>query len=245
MSTYSDYDAFASVYNKYMGNRFSAKALYAFEQLVTPRVPKDAHILDLCCGTGQKTQILAERGYSVTGLDGSREMLKFAGQNAPGVTLVLDDARTFRLPAEYDVVVSMFDSLNHVMTIQELTAVFRNVHSCLKHGGKFLFDMNMEAFLTSQGYSCVVEDDCVYILAHSSDAEKRIVTFAITIFRLEDNSWRRSDFKLTQKCYSEEELRSSLESVGFEEINAYAGDPQTGLVELTKDSSRGFFLCEV
>jgi SAM-dependent methyltransferase len=246
MSTYSDYDPFAWFYNKHWGNQFAATALFVFEKLVLPKVPKNARILDLCCGTGQKTQILSERGYRVTGLDGSEEMLRFARENAPAVKFILEDARTFKLPADFDAAVSMFDSLNHVMTIDELTDVFRNVHNCLKTGGLFLFDMNMEAGYIAnwQGYYGIIEDDHVCIFPNSYDSEKRIGAIDFTIFRLEDNYWQRSDFKLTQKCYSEKELLSALQSTGFDEIHAYAGDPRTGLAELTEDSKRGFFLCQ-
>ena len=246
MSVYSDYDPFAWVYNKHWGDQFATTVLFVLKKLLFPKISKNARILDLCCGTGQKTRVLSERGYAVTGLDGSEEMLKFARENAPAVKFILEDARTFKLPAEYDVVVSMFDSLNHVMTLEELTNVFQNVFNCLKAGGLFLFDMNMEpGYIANwQGYYGIIEDDHVCIFPNSYNSEKRIGTIDFTIFRLEDNYWRRSDFKLTQKCYSEEELRSALKSAGFDEIHAYAGDSRTGLSELTEDSKRGFFLCE-
>lgn len=246
MSIYSDYDAFAWVYNKHWGNQFTPRALAVLEKLVLPKVSSNARILDLCCGTGQLAQMLLGRDFQVTGLDGSREMLKFARENAPAVQFILEDARTFKLPDRYDVVVSMFDSLNHVMTIDELTTVFQNVRNCLKAGGLFLFDMNMEQeYVTDwQGYYGIVEDDHVCIFPNRYDSEKRIGTVEFTVFRLEYNHWRRSDFKLTQKCYSEEELRSALKSAGFDKIQAYAYEAQKGLVELTEKAKKGFFICQ-
>ena len=75
MTTYSDYDPFAWVYNRHWGNNFTALALLVLDRLVLPYLPARARILDLCCGTGQLARALSARGYQVTGLDGSKEML--------------------------------------------------------------------------------------------------------------------------------------------------------------------------
>jgi len=110
MTTYSDYDAFAWVYNKHWGNSFLPHALPALEKLVFAHLPANACILDLCCGTGQLAQILVERGYQVSGLDGSAEMLCFARGNAPTVEFTHADARSFELPDVFRAVISTFDS---------------------------------------------------------------------------------------------------------------------------------------
>ena len=85
MSTYSDYDTFAWVYNKHWGNQFTPTALSVIEKLVLPKISSNASILDLCCGTGQLARLLSERGYTITGIDGSAEMLKYAKENAAEV----------------------------------------------------------------------------------------------------------------------------------------------------------------
>jgi SAM-dependent methyltransferase len=243
---YSDYDDFAWAYNKHWGGQFTPAAFAVLEKLVFPKIAANARILDLCCGTGQKTQLLAQRGYVMTGLDGSEEMLKFARENAPSTHFILGDARTFKLPAEYDVVVSMFDSLNHVMTNEELTAVFRNVWNCLKAGGLLQFDMNLEPgyLKTWHGYNGIIEEDHVCIFPNSYDAEKRTARMDCTIFRLESGRWRRTDFTLTQKCYSHEELLSALRKAGFASIEDFSYDRVNGLAALTPASMRVFFLCQ-
>ena len=246
MAIYSNYDAFAWVYNKHWGPHFTPKALDVLEKLVLPRVSINARILDLCCGTGQLAHALAERGYEVTGLDGSGEMLKFARENAPAVNFILDDARTFKLPKKYDAVVSMFDSLNHVMTIEELTTVFRNVHKCLKLGRMFLFDMNLEhGYITNwKGHYGIVEDDHVCMFPNRYASKERIGAIDFTIFRLEEDGWRRTDLTLTQRCYSQPEILSALKSAGFIEVQSYAHDKRKGLRPLTEKSNRGFFVGE-
>jgi len=245
VNRYSDYDRFAWKYNKHWGHSFTQLVLPILEKLVLPHLPAKASILDLCCGTGQLAQALTERGYQITGLDISEEMLRFARENAPAGEFIHGDARSFKLPAVYHAVISTFDSLNHIMTLEELTTVFRNVYSALKEDGLFLFDLNME-----EGYRItwddnfgIVEDDHVCVVHSSYHPEERTAKFETTIFRLQDY-WYRSDVTLLQKCYSETEVRSALKIAGFTGIHAYAQDEQFELIELTAQSERSFFVCQ-
>ncbi|MFC2071583.1 class I SAM-dependent DNA methyltransferase [Chloroflexota bacterium] len=244
MNTYSDYDRFARVYNKHWGNEFTHMALQVLEKLVFPHLPAKAHILDLCCGTGQLAQALIARGHQVTGLDRSEEMLRFARENAPAGEFIVDDARSFKLPAVYHAVVSTFDSLNHIMNPEELTDVFGNVYAALRQGGLFLFDLNMEA-----GYRIcwndnfgIVEDDHVCVVRTSYWPEERTAQYDATIFYLE-GGWQRSDVTLLQKCHSEAEVRSALEVTGFTQIQVYAYNEQLALEVLTGEAERAFFVC--
>ncbi|MFC2015252.1 class I SAM-dependent methyltransferase, partial [Chloroflexota bacterium] len=202
-------------------------------------------ILDLCCGTGQLVRLLTDRKYQVTGLDGSREMLHFARKNAPTAKFILADARSFQLPDTYHVVISTFDSLNHIMELEELTSAFRHVHAALQPGGLFFFDLNMEAGYRSQWNDNfnIVEDDHVCVIYSSYRSEDRTAFFKATIFYM-DTSWQRSDFTLTQRCYPETDIISALVEAGFIEINACAGNLYKELIPLTADTERGFFICQ-
>jgi SAM-dependent methyltransferase len=240
---YSNYDTVAWVYNKYWGSKFLPTALAALEKLALCRLPASPEILDLCCGTGQLARALTEQGFRVTGLDGSKEMLALTRENAPGVKFILDDARTFKLPAEYHLVVSAFDSINHVLELAEIARVFANVYAVLKNDGLFLFDLNMEAGFEANWNGCynIVEKDLVCATSNSYNPERHLARFDATIFRFTDR-WVRSDVTLPERCYSEAEINTALQAAGFVEIRgfAYDGDSFTGL---TKDSERAFFLC--
>ena len=240
MPRYSDYDRFAWVYNRHWGH-FSERALPVIERLMLQQLPPKARILDLCCGTGQLAGALIERGYQVTGLDGSREMIHFAQKNASDGEFIVEDARSFKLPAVYHGVISTFDSLNHIMSLKELIKVFGNVYTALREGGLFLFDLNMEEGYRARwrGSFGIVEDDHVCVIRSSYRPEEKIGQTDITIFRLVKGKWERSDLKLLQKCYSEAEVRSALETVGFREIHPY--DAQRDLE--MREIGRSFFLC--
>ncbi|MEM6451440.1 MAG: class I SAM-dependent methyltransferase [Cyanobacteria bacterium P01_D01_bin.105] len=141
-SRYSDYNNWAWLYNKTMGPDYSKPQLDLLRSVFLPNIPHKGKILDLCCGTGQLIQPLIEKGYQVTGLDGSENMISYARQNAPEATYCLEDARTFAFEQTFDGVFSTSASLNHLMTLKDLTQVFERVYAALNSGGIFLFDLN-------------------------------------------------------------------------------------------------------
>ncbi|MGB3532438.1 MAG: class I SAM-dependent methyltransferase [Microcoleaceae cyanobacterium] len=139
---YNEYDNWAWLYNTTMGPEYCQNQLQPLEKMLLPQLPQNAAILDLCCGTGHLMQKLCEKGYQLTGFDGSEEMLEYAHQNAPEAKFVLGDARHFQLPKSFDAVFSTSASLNHIMELEELKSVFQNVYLSLRENGLFFFDIN-------------------------------------------------------------------------------------------------------
>jgi SAM-dependent methyltransferase len=242
---YSDYDPFAWLYNKHWGNSFLPVVLPVLDNLVLTKLPKNAIILDLCCGTGQMAQKLTALGYRMTGLDGSPEMLNYARDNAPGVEFLQADARSFQLPYKYHAVISVFDSLNHVMSTKELSSVFRSAYNVLRSGGFFMFDLNTEAGYLYEwsGDFSIIEDDHVGVIRSTYNQKTRTADFDAALFRLEGDSWYRHDFVLYQKCHAPATVKSALKSAGFTDIETYGFDWQSGMRTLDKNSRRAFFLC--
>lgn len=203
---YSDYDAFARAYDRHWGPESARTALAVFDDLVSPRLPTPANILDLCCGSGQLAHLLATKGHEVTGVDGSQQLLDFAERNAPEATFVLADARSFVMPPRFDAVLCMSDSLNHVLSLSELASVFCNVFAALRDGGLFLFDMNMEhKYVTSWAGQFSLEDCTVRA---TYDPGTRIARFDATINQ-------RSEVTLLQTWYPEAEILAALRQAGF------------------------------
>lgn len=156
---YTQYDTWAWLYNQTMGPQYSANQIRSLETLLLPALSANARLLDLCCGTGQLVQELMQRGYSVTGLDGSEAMLDYAHQNAPQAEFVLADARHFHLPDQFDAIVSTSASLNHIISIDDLKAVFCCVYVALRDNGWFLFDLNHPAQMTRWWQGQAVEGE--------------------------------------------------------------------------------------
>lgn len=238
---YSNYDSFAWFYNKHWGREIPNQIFTMIERLLLSRMPAGGRVLDLCCGTGQTSAALARRGFRVTGVDGSEEVLRYAHRNAPEVDFISADARSLRLPAVYDGVVSTFDSLNHILDLGELTQVFRNAHAALREGGLFLFDMNMEeAFLSRwQDYFTIVEGDNICVLRRQFDPSARLGRYDIATFRLRAQSWRRTDVVVFERCYSRREIITALKRSGFGEMSSHHAEQDVGLAD---HAGRVFFL---
>jgi SAM-dependent methyltransferase len=243
-TTYSNYNPFAQMYNEYWGPKSCKKKSPVLEKLLLHRLPKDASILDLCCGTGQLVQQLLLRGYQVTGLDTSEEMLHYARQNAPDGKFILEDARLFQLPPTYHAVVSTSVGLNHMMSFEELKSVFQNVYVALLENGYFLFDLNLEGKFKSYGTESVltegdVQDEYAWACRESYNPEEKISPIAITIFHLVEGNWQRSDITWLLKAYSKSEVQSALEAVGFIEVSIYDRD---GNLAGANSNSYAFFM---
>ncbi len=241
---YADYDRFAWAYNQHWG-AFSQMVLPVLDVLMLKHLPEGARLLDVGCGTGHVTRKLVERGYRVTGLDGSEEMLRYARENAPAAEFLLEDARTFNLPPVFDGALSTFDSLNHIPERSGLQAVFERVAAALKPGGWFCFDMNMEpAYIAGwNGATGDSFDDHAYIWKNSYEPDLRRARFDATIFRMESGQWQRSDVTLWQYAYTQREIEEALEQAAFASHRAYQFNDDLELVPLTPEGLRAFYAC--
>ncbi len=99
-------------------------------------------VLDIGCGTGNATFPLYARGFEVTGLDASAEMLRFAREKLPPVKFVQADFSSFELNERFDLIVSVFDSLNNLLKPEQFLQALLSVYKHLTPGGMFIFDVN-------------------------------------------------------------------------------------------------------
>jgi SAM-dependent methyltransferase len=111
-------------------------------------------VLELGCGTGRVLLPMARAGASVTGLDGSREMLDRCRAKLDGeprevrsrVTLVAGDATGFDLGRTFRLVVAPFRILQQLVTIEEQLGLVTSVARHLAQGGRFVFDVFNPSF---------------------------------------------------------------------------------------------------
>ena len=241
VARYDAYDPFARVYDQHWGF-FAAKAYPILEHLVLGNLRPGCAVLDLCCGTGQLAAELSRQGYLTTGLDGSKGMVEIARKNAPDADFVVQDARNIALSATFSAVFSTFDSLNHVMKLDELEQVFRSVFAVLEEGGYFVFDLNMEEGFQSRwrGSFEFVEDDHVCVVRSSHDANEKTGRLDVTLFELKGSGWLRTDFPLIQRWYEEREVRDLLREVGFGDLQSF--DENEPILEGSMHEGRMFFV---
>ncbi|MGM3306998.1 class I SAM-dependent methyltransferase [Anabaena sp. WFMT] len=181
---YTDYDPWAWLYNESEAHLASRRLLPKLEQLVLSHLPVGGQILDLCCGTGQLTNLLILKGYQVTGLDGSEKMLHYAQKNAPNAKFLLGDARSFELPNTFDAVICTDSALNHIMSLEELKSVFRNVYAAMKENTRFFFDLGLENRYRNIVFNDgELQENYAWSVGETYNAEAKIGTFTITIFQ--------------------------------------------------------------
>jgi SAM-dependent methyltransferase len=223
------YDDFAWIYDRHWG-RDTERALATLDRLVLDARPAPARVLDLCCGTGQLDRALHARGYAVTGVDGSPEMIRHARRNAPGCAFVVADARDFAVPEPHDLALCLYDSLNHLLEDGDLRRAFRAVRGALRPGAPFLFDLNMadgfrERWRGSYG---VVEDEYACIVRSRYDEAAGRGEIRATTFR-HGGGWTRSDVVLHQRCHSPDEVTGALRDAGFTDVRIFDAPADLGL----------------
>ena len=106
-------------------------------------------ILDLGCGTGNHTIPLARRGYQVTGVDRSSEMVEHAkaklqSQTSPcqlQLQFLEGDVRSLELDQQFDAVLMMFAVLGYQLTNDDVSDTLRTIRRHLKSAGVFVFDV--------------------------------------------------------------------------------------------------------
>ncbi len=225
MGKQADYDGFAIVYNQYWGG-FSLQIMPILEQLALNDYPAGNAILDLCCGTGQLASELTERGYTVAGVDGSEQMLSYARTNAPKATFHFSDVRCFELPSDFAIAFSTYDSLNHLLSLDDLQMVFVNVYRQLKTDGVFVFDMNLESGFQSRwvGPFNIWSENTAVISESEYNESEKLATANITIFSQNEDDkslWRRTDVTLTQRAYTVDEIVKTLARASFADIEVF------------------------
>ena len=232
------YTSFASVYDTFMDNvPYGEWGTYIHSLLCRYGV-KDGLVLDLGCGTGTMTEILAGYGYDMIGVDNSGDMLELAMEKrlASGhdILYLLQDMREFELYGTVRAVVSVCDSVNYITEPEELAEVFRLVNNYLDPGGLFLFDFNTEyKYREVMGDCTIAEDrgDCSFIWDNCYYEEEKINEYDLTLFIREgsdDNGALYRKYREThfQRGYTLDEIRELLSIAGLVFQAAY--DMDTG-----------------
>lgn len=241
------YEALACIYDRINGNAYLPYADMLEQAFALADIPV-REVLDLGCGTGGITALLADRGYDMIGLDCSPEMLNFARERNQGrnTLLLCQDMREFELYGTVGAVVSCLDSINYLLTEDDLRATFAGVHNYLDPDGIFLFDVN-SSYKFSEIYgnnAYVLEDEtpdggavfCGW--QNEYDRQSGICDFWLSIFEEgEDGQYSRSDEHQRERCYSLETLRRLLEQAGFEWLGVF-GD--FGFSEPTENTERWY-----
>ena len=222
----SSYDALAASYDQLMADgSYRRRAEFLVRLFQKSAIPVHT-VLDLACGTGTISCLLAQKGYQVTATDGSEEMLTQAMQKAAALEgrppLFLHQTMPcLRLLEPVDAAVSTLDSLNYLTREKDIRETFCRVYRWLKPGGMFIFDVNTPYKLRRmdrQMYMDETEDSfCVWRTFFSE--RTKVCTYQVDLFRLRrDGAWDRDFEEHRERAWTQEELRTYLTDAGFVDI---------------------------
>lgn len=224
------YETYARVYDRSGQIAYALKMLPYLDEVLTRHAFIGDSAVDVACGSGTLALGLAQKGWRVYGVDASPDMLAQARQKAAAldrpaaVTWLQADVREFSLPETVDLATSTYDSLNYLLTFDDLRRAFRCVAGALRPGGLFVFDMNTEcAFLQNWNDTVyfVEDEDLTIVIKSIYDAETRQATATITGLIRRGELYERFQEIHTERAYSRAQVIAALESSGFQVTAAY------------------------
>lgn len=231
-----NYAKFAAFYDEIMGDRSSDIGL--IRDYIVRFMPTAASVLELGSGTGALLAGLAQ-DMTVTGVDQSPEMLSIAAKKVPEATLVPGDITKFSLGTRFDVVICMFDTLNHVASFDGWLEVFERVHEHLVEGGLFIFDVNTIGRLRALGHQHPYLQDFGEhtLIMNITPTEGDVWLWEVKIFEhLAEDLFRLHHERILELGVPLARVRSALE-VNFDLLNE--ADQDSGSV--SDESDRIYF----
>lgn len=221
----SAYDPIAEMYDRNWKDWYLPEALPALQKLFFDVVPAGSRVLDVCCGSGHVTGELTTRGYRVTGVDLSEQLVRRARIKIADAAFVVQDARALGFRPAFDAALSTFDSLNHLLTLADLETAFDQVRSALRDGGLFVCDLNGEGAYRDDmsRWHPMVEGDSVSLIRGTYDAATKIGTTDLIWFeRRGGEVWGRRTSTVEERCYERDEVLEALRKAGFTRTDAMA-----------------------
>lgn len=223
------YTGFAQVYDTFMDNVPYEEWTDYYKEILREHGIMDGIVLDLGCGTGSMTELLAEQGYDMIGVDNSEEMLDLAMEkraaSGQDILYLLQDMRKFELYGTVRAVISACDSVNYLTKPGDLVKVFSLVNNYLDPGGIFIFDLNtVYKYQEILGEQTIAEDreECSFIWDNFYDEEEMINEYDLTVFVQEEGDlFRRYCETHYQRAYSLETVRVLIEKAGMEVLAIY------------------------
>lgn len=220
------YTAFATVYDRLMGDvDYTTWATY-YETLLSMYGLPRGKLCECACGTGSLTIPLSTKGYQMTGVDSSEEMLFEASQKARKagamIPFVKQDMRALRLHRRMDGVLCTCDGINYLPGTGDVLAFFSAAWAALRPGGVLAFDVSTPyklEYILGNNFIGDETADIAYLWQNRYDPQTASVEMDLSIFvRKEEETYQRISERQTQYAYCAETLERLLIQAGYTDI---------------------------
>ncbi len=218
----SEYQYFATVYDRMMDNiPYEEWEQYILQLLFRYEVKPCASIAELGCGTGVMTRLLARDGFLMTGIDLSKEMLQVAGMHdSSDIKYIQQDMRELNLPEKQDVIISICDSMNYLLTDDDIYKTMYAVKNNLAPGGIFIFDLKTEYFFENVLDGTTYKEDMgdfSYIWRNQYNKNEHIHKYYLKF----NSDGRVIRERHRQRAFSAGDIKTAAIRAGFKKAVAY------------------------
>ena len=222
------YHALALSYDRLTNDVDYASTVDFYMQILEKEGLKPRTAVDLACGTGSVSLLLARKGIKVVGVDMSEDMLAVASQKAQGAQnapmFVCQRLQQLQLGRGVDLAVCALDSLDYITEPAQCALAIKRIYKALNPGGCFIFDVNTpEKLKAMDGQVFLDEDRDVYCVWRGEFDEKtNICSYGMDLFQRQGKLWVRSFEEHREYAYSARQLTQYLKAAGFTHIQIYA-----------------------
>lgn len=222
------YNEFSLIYDKLMMKDINYMNWYNYiKDIFNKFGKKPNNILEMACGTGNLTEILAKERYNIECFDLSEEMLSIAYEKLrkyKNVSIRNMNMLNFNFNKKFDSIISICDSINYIINIEDLKKTFLNVYNHLDNEGIFIFDINSYYKLSEViGDNTFVHDEDDVFYTWENEFKDNISNFYLTFFIKENDVYHRFNEFHRERAFHIEEIVLLLKKVGFEKISTFNG----------------------
>jgi SAM-dependent methyltransferase len=224
--TYEAYELLAPFYDRYTHKYGHERWLASIEAIAFEHGLRGSRLLDVGCGTGKSFVPMIERGYEVTAFDISPAMAVRASEAAAGsgAEILVADVRDLPQLGRFDLAMALDDTLNYMLSDEELLAAFEGLARNLRSGGLLVFDLNtLPTFQAGLTRDMAMEAEGAFFCwrgevgAAAEMAPGGIGSAVIEVFSTDDGEcWRRVSSRHVQRHHPPETVERLLRRAGFE-----------------------------
>ncbi len=239
------YNNIAPIYNEFNVDFWGSK--HHFLDVVFKSDSTKKVTLDLGCGTGILLDYYENFISNYIGVDHSVEMLRIASQQYPNINFINDNICSyFNNDTKFDVVTSLFDTINHLLDKKYWEKLFKNVSLMLNDNGLFVFDICTTKDLIENWpnhLNIIDNHESLIISKGEYNIESKISKIHHIHFNknIDDNFYIRKDDSIEHISFDINEILLMLNSVGFNNIEINDLDTKN---PINHNTSVAVFICK-
>lgn len=242
------YGNLAAFYDKLTDNAEYARRCDYITNLLSENGVSEGILLDLACGTGNLSELFAEKGFDVIGVDISPEMLSLAMKKSYdkelNILYLCQNMAELDLYGTINCAVCMLDSINHVTDSESVRKAIKQVGLFMEKGGVFIFDVNTHykhrQVLANNTFVYDL-DDVFCVWQNTLDEETDRVHIDIDLFSPDESGkYERLEESFDEVIYDREQLEKWLKKYGFETVGVYEEFTKE---DVKSDTQRAVYVC--